>query len=138
MDISSISQSLPLNGVKVEQKTHEQIIISFKFFILEMFTLIKSPIFLFLTFLGNSIIGIFSFIFYQVESGANTKVITFVDALWWGFATATTTGYGDITPATTFGKFLGMLLMLTGMAFFAMFTALFAETFLASSGIKKK
>ncbi len=56
-----------------------------------------------------------------------------MDALWWGFATATTTGYGDITPVTLAGKFLGILLMLTGMAIFAMFTALFAETILASS-----
>ena len=56
-----------------------------------------------------------------------------MDALWWGFATATTTGYGDITPVTIQGKILSIVLMLTGLAFFGMFTALFAETILASA-----
>jgi voltage-gated potassium channel len=98
-----------------------------------MFVLVKSPVFLLLTILGNSLIGVFSYIFYAFESEVNPKLVGFVDALWWGFATATTTGYGDITPVTTQGKILGILLMLTGMALFGMFTALFAETILTST-----
>lgn len=98
-----------------------------------MFKLIKSPVFILLTLLGNSLIGIFSFIFYSFESANNPRIHSFLDALWWGFATATTTGYGDITPVTVPGKILGILLMLTGMALFGMFTALFAETILTSS-----
>lgn len=78
-------------------------------------------------------IGLFSLVFYWLESGINPKLHGFIDALWWGFATATTTGYGDITPATLQGKILGIFLMLAGLALFAMFTALFAETILASS-----
>ena len=69
----------------------------------------------------------------MIESNGNSKLHSFIDALWWGFSTATTTGYGDITPVTTQGKILGILLMLTGMALFAMFTALFAETILIST-----
>jgi len=53
-----------------------------------------------------------------------------MDALWWGFATATTTGYGDITPVTITGKIISIILMLTGLALFGMFTALFAEVVL--------
>lgn len=116
-----------------KKNVHEHIIISLKFFLSEMFLLVKSPVFLLLTIIGNSLIGLFSLVFYFLEKGLNQKLHTFLDALWWGFATATTTGYGDITPATNLGKFLGILLMLTGTALFAMFTALFAETILTSS-----
>jgi len=34
---------------------------------------------------------------------------------WWFFVTATTVGYGDTVPVTTFGKFVGILTMLTGV-----------------------
>lgn len=116
-----------------DHKKTKHLIVGLKFFVTEMILLIKSPIFILLTILGNSLIGLFSIIFYWLESGSNPKIHSFIDALWWGFATATTTGYGDITPVTTQGKFLGILLMLTGMALFAMFTALFAETILTST-----
>ena len=116
-----------------KKNVHEHIIISLKFFLSEMFLLVRSPVFLLLTIIGNSLIGLFSLVFYFLEKGQNLKLHTFIDALWCGFSTATTTGYGDITPSTNLGKFLGILLMLTGTALFAMFTALFAETILTSS-----
>ena len=119
--------------MKSNHQTSKNIFINLKSFVTEMITLIRSPVFLLLTILGNSLIGVFSFIFYAFESQVNPKILSFIDALWWGFATATTTGYGDITPVTTQGKILGILLMLTGMALFGMFTALFAETILTSS-----
>lgn len=109
------------------------ILTSLRLFVKEMVILIKSPPFLLLTVLGNSLIGLFSLVFYLIESEHNSKLKGFIDALWWGFATATTTGYGDITPVTFSGKILGIFLMLTGTALFAMFTALFAETILTSS-----
>ncbi|MDD4974518.1 MAG: potassium channel family protein [Bacteriovorax sp.] len=108
-------------------------ILILKYFVLEMLILIKSPVFIVLTIFGNSLIGLFCLIFYMIESEVNPKIHSFIDALWWGFSTATTTGYGDITPVSIQGKILGILLMLTGMALFAMFTALFAEKILTSS-----
>ena len=113
--------------------TSQTVIVGLRLFLAEIFSLIKSPVFILLTVLGNSLIGLFSFIFFWIESGINPKLQSFIDALWWGFATATTTGYGDITPVTVKGKILGILLMLTGTAIFAMFTALFAETILANT-----
>lgn len=119
--------------METKKASHKHIFIGLKFFVSEMLVLITSPVFILLTILGNSMIGLFSLVFYWLESGINPKLHTFMDALWWGFATATTTGYGDITPATFQGKILGIFLMLAGLALFAMFTALFAETILASS-----
>ena len=116
-----------------KESPNQHIFYSLKYFINRMTNLIQSPVFIVLTFFGNSLIGIFSYVFYTLESGTNRKLESFIDALWWGFATATTTGYGDITPVTIQGKILGIVLMLTGLAFFGMFTALFAETILASA-----
>lgn len=98
-----------------------------------MFALFTSSVFWVLTLIGNSIILVFSYSFYRIESLHNPKIHSFLDCLWWGFATATTTGYGDITPVTSIGKVLGIVLMLTGMALFSMFTALFADAILMST-----
>lgn len=117
----------------IETKKHKIILISLRFFITEMWFLFISPVFILLTILGNMVIGLFSLVFYYFEHESNANIHHLLDALWWGMATATTTGYGDITPVTIPGKILGIVLMLTGMALFAMFTALFAETILASS-----
>jgi voltage-gated potassium channel Kch len=111
----------------------KKIFSSLKFFIYEISCVVKNPIFLFLSLLGNLLIVLFSYIFYVLEIGINPRLHSFIDALWWGFATATTTGYGDITPITVPGKILGIFAMLMGTALFAMFTALFAETILNSS-----
>lgn len=118
-------------------RTPRPILVNLKIFISEFLLLITGPAFILLTILGNTVIGLFSLVFYLLEHEINTKLHSFIDALWWGFATATTTGYGDITPVTFEGKVLGIFLMLTGTALFAMFTALFAETILTSTKINK-
>jgi len=109
------------------------ILINLHGFILETKALILSPVFLLLTFVGNLVIGAFSLLFYLLEKNSNPKLYSALDAVWWGFATATTTGYGDITPVTQGGKVLGIILMLVGTALFAMFTALFADSILQGS-----
>lgn len=119
--------------METKNTNHKHILIGLQFFVGEMLILITSPVFILLTIFGNSLIGLFSLLFYWFEAGINPKLHSFIDALWWGFATATTTGYGDITPATFQGKILGICLMLAGLALFGMFTALFAETILTSS-----
>lgn len=99
----------------------------------EVYLLLKSPVFLMLTFIGNSVIGLSGMLFFLLEKGANPRLHHFIDALWWSFSTATTTGYGDITPVTTAGKVLGIFLMLMGTALFAMYTGLFAEIILTTT-----
>jgi voltage-gated potassium channel len=101
-------------------------------FVLQIIALMKNPYVMLLTLIGNSSIILASTLFYHLEKDVNKNVGSIIDALWWGFATATTTGYGDITPVTHIGKALGICLMLAGTALFAMFTALFAEIILVS------
>ncbi len=41
-------------------------------------------------------------------------------AMWWGLATLTTVGYGDVTPVTPLGKLLGAVVMILGVGMFAL------------------
>lgn len=98
----------------------------------ELKNLFLSPFFYVLTFLGNGFIFLCGIIFYHLEKGTNPAVQKYLDAVWWSYTTATTTGYGNITPMTDAGKILSIILMVTGLALFAIFTALFAETILST------
>ncbi|MDH3279556.1 MAG: ion transporter [Gammaproteobacteria bacterium] len=44
------------------------------------------------------------------------------EGVWWSLVTMTTVGYGDIVPQTIAGKLLAALLMIMGIAMFAMIT----------------
>ena len=114
-----------------------KILTNIKFFFHEIQKLVFSPVFILITVLGNGLIGAFGYVFYLLEKDLNPKLMGFIDALWWSFATATTTGYGDITPVTFSGKVLGILLMLIGTAIFAVYTGLFAEAILTSEKVRK-
>ncbi|MBT6325382.1 MAG: two pore domain potassium channel family protein, partial [Bdellovibrionales bacterium] len=92
--------------------------------------LILGHSFLIITIFGNLIIMSFSFTFYWIEANLNNSINSILDAIWWGFSTATTVGYGDIIPVTSGGKILGIILMLIGTALFATYTALFARAIL--------
>ncbi|MDA8792110.1 potassium channel family protein [Bacteriovoracaceae bacterium] len=92
--------------------------------------LIFSRSFFLITVMGNLIIIAFSLLIYAIEASSNPSIESYLDALWWAFATATTVGYGDIIPGTPLGKIVGIFLMLTGTALFASYTALFAQAIL--------
>lgn len=52
------------------------------------------------------------------------------DGIWWAWVTVTTVGYGDIVPHTPAGKMFGSLLILLGVALFALMTASFSSFFI--------
>ena len=45
------------------------------------------------------------------------------DGLWWSFVTATTVGYGDISPATPAGRVIAAILMLVGIGLIGSLTS---------------
>lgn len=64
---------------------------------------------------------------YSAEHGHNEHIQSVGDALWWSVVTATTVGYGDISPTTTEGRLIAIALMLVGIGFIGIFTATIAS-----------
>jgi voltage-gated potassium channel len=50
-------------------------------------------------------------------------------ALWWAVTTLTTTGYGDVVPATPFGRLLGGFVMVCGITVFGLLAGILATGF---------
>ncbi len=68
----------------------------------------------------------------DAEAGAaGANIRTPGDALWWGYVTITTVGYGDQYPVTPWGRVIGVFLLTAGVALFSVFTGFIANAFLA-------
>ncbi len=68
---------------------------------------------LFLTIL--IIMFISSGLFYEIESQLNPNVRNFGDAFYFSVVSSTTVGYGDITPVTEGGKWVTVIMILSGI-----------------------
>lgn len=62
-----------------------------------------------------------SLIFYQREAGVNPQVNSYWTALWWSAMNLSTVGC-DISPVTVSGKIVAVILPVTGMVIFPLFT----------------
>ena len=70
------------------------------------------------------------FLINQVEPG----IATIHDGMWWSLVTATTVGYGDISPKTGEGRVIAAVLMLVGIGTIGMITGSIATYFLGTRG----
>jgi voltage-gated potassium channel len=52
-------------------------------------------------------------------------------ALWWAMQTIPTVGYGDVTPKDVVGRIIATFVMLWGIAFLSILTAVITSTFVA-------
>ena len=84
---------------------------------------------IFLGLLTLEVVGLLELSFEQDAQGAN--ITTGGDALWWGYVTATTVGYGDQYPVTTGGRIAGTLMLTVGVALFATASGFIANAFLS-------
>ena len=67
---------------------------------------------------------------YAVESEAGTKGFESIPhAMWWAIVTLTTTGYGDVFPATAVGRMLAAVIMLLGVGVVALPAGIIASGF---------
>lgn len=67
----------------------------------------------------------------RFEAGYDSGIRTGADALWWGFVTMTTVGYGDVFPVSPEGRVVAALLMIVGVGLFGTFTAFIASWFVS-------
>lgn len=92
-------------------ETKEELLICFSFII---FTLLIS-----------------SSVMYYLEHNVQPERFKSIPAtLWWGVITMTTTGYGDMYPMTAAGKFFGGIVLILGIALFALPTGIIASGFM--------
>jgi len=62
-----------------------------------------------------------SSLMYFIENVAQPEVFSSIPAaMWWGVATLTTVGYGDVYPVTPLGKVLGAIIAILGIGMFAL------------------
>jgi voltage-gated potassium channel len=62
-----------------------------------------------------------------------TSIETYQDALWWSIVTATTVGYGDLSPETGIGRVIAIILMMFGIGLIGMITGSIATYFLSGN-----
>ena len=86
---------------------------------------------IFLGLLTLEVTGLLELRFEENAPGAN--ITTAGDALWWGYVTATTVGYGDQFPVTTGGRIVGVGMLTVGVALFATFSGFLANWFLSAN-----
>jgi voltage-gated potassium channel len=60
-------------------------------------------------------------VMFYVEGPAQPEVFSSIPAtMWWGIATLTTVGYGDMVPITALGKFLAGIIAIIGVGMYAL------------------
>lgn len=88
----------------------------FEFFTLSMF--------------ASIVIFVSSVLIYVMEgNNENSPINSMFEAIYWSIVTISTVGYGDITPVTTEGRFVAMLVIITGIAVLAFTTSLVVSAF---------
>lgn len=59
----------------------------------------------------------------------NANILTGGEALWWGVVSITTTGYGDFYPVTRWGRLIGVVVLVTGVALVGIIVGYLANSF---------
>lgn len=69
-------------------------------------------------------------VMYNIESQVpNSKIKTFLDALWWCVSAVTTVGYGDIVPVNYIGRIVAIFYMFFGISMIAILLSVVTTTF---------
>lgn len=80
-----------------------------------------------------------STLMYYVENEAQPDKFSCIpETMWWGIATLTTVGYGDVFPITTIGKVLGGVIAVIGVGLFALPAGILASGFAEQLAHRKK
>ena len=84
--------------------------------------------------LAGIVLSLSSLIVLEVESNApDGNIKTGGDALWWGFVTITTVGYGDRFPTTLVGRLTGTFVMFAGIGIIGALASILASLLVSPS-----
>jgi voltage-gated potassium channel len=83
-----------------------------------------------------TLLTVSSFCIFLLES--RTTVPGPFEAFWWSVVTMTTVGYGDIVPATTTGKIIGIMVMAGGVGLVSTLTGNLASLLVERQAKKRK
>ncbi|MEL7222708.1 MAG: ion transporter [Bacteroidota bacterium] len=77
-----------------------------------------------------SMLVVASSMMYFIENEAQPdKFSSIPETMWWGVATLTTVGYGDVFPVTPFGQLFGAVIAILGVGMFALPAGIIAAGF---------
>ena len=89
-------------------------------------------------FAGVILLILASSLMYFIEREAQPEAFSSIpSSMWWGVATLTTIGYGDIYPKTLLGKMIGSLIAILGIGVFALPAGIIASGFITELQNKK-
>lgn len=77
-----------------------------------------------------------SLMYYAEHTAQPDKFSSIPAAMWWGVATLTTVGYGDVFPVTNLGKFIGSFIAILGIGMVALPTGIIGSGFLEEMSCK--
>lgn len=76
---------------------------------------------------------------YYAEAEAQPEAFASIPrAMWWGVATLTTVGYGDVYPITLLGRILGAIIAVLGIGLFALPAGIISSSFLDEVQAERK
>lgn len=80
-----------------------------------------------------------STLMYYIENQPDREGFQSIpETMWWGVATLTTVGYGDVYPITPLGKLLGAVIAILGVGLFALPAGIIAAGFESELSTRKK
>ncbi len=88
---------------------------------IELYTLLT--LLAFFTLIASVMIYVFE------GNGTNPNIHNLFDAVYWALVTITTVGYGDISPVSTEGRAVSMLIILTGIGAISFLTSIIVSAF---------
>ena len=61
----------------------------------------------------------------------DSSIVDFRTAIWYTFASMTSTGYGDVVPTSSLGRLIGIIAMVGGIVIFSLITAIISSAYVA-------
>jgi voltage-gated potassium channel len=99
----------------------------------------KRPDLVIAMFANTLLLVVASSAMYFIEQDAQPDAFSSIpEAMWWGVATLTTVGYGDVAPITPLGQFVGAFVAVLGIGLFALPASILASGFIDAAGSQER